>query len=80
MACRLALHGSTVGILIAIVAGLVMALVLQSGRVLLRAYDRGYETGRGAVRAVMRRETVRPQQAAMDPRCDPAMPHVDFGA
>lgn len=39
----IALHSSIIGILIAIVGGLVMALVLQTGRALLRAYDNGFD-------------------------------------
>lgn len=71
-----ALHGSLTGILVAIVGGLVMALVLQSGRMLLRAYDRGYSA---ALRAPRPMRDVTPPAYA-DPRMDPAMPHVDFGA
>lgn len=83
-----ALHGTLTGILVAIVGGLVMALVLQSGRMLLAAYDRGY---RAAERTVPFMRTVKhpemcacgcnaPVRGSRDPFCDPAMPHVDFGA
>jgi uncharacterized membrane protein YedE/YeeE len=73
-----ALHGSTVGILIAIVGGLVMALVLQTGRALLRAYDRGFDAAMQARSRTFWRD-VTPQEPRRDPYTDPAMPHVDFG-
>lgn len=87
-----ALHGSLTGILVAIVGGLVMALVLQSGRMILRAYDRGYDA---ALRAAHPMRDVTPvyggtvtgrwtrgeqPKTGYNPYEDPAMPHVDFGA
>jgi ribosome modulation factor len=56
-----------------------MALVLQTGRALLRAYDRGYEAAmQSRSRVFMRDVTPRPAEAR-SPYSDPAMPHVDFG-
>ncbi len=79
-----ALHGTLTGILVAIVGGLVMALVLQSGRMILRAYDRGYAAAERTV-PFMRdvapnREPQQDAARVYSPYSDPTMPHVDFGA
>ena len=72
-----ALHGTLTGILVAIVGGLVMALVLQSGRMLLAAYDRGWQA---AERTVPFMRDVTPAEPATPfYYSDGYVAHEDFG-
>lgn len=74
----IALHSSIIGVLIAIVGGLVMALVLQIGRMIVRAWDRAAGlagapvAGISAFRAAMDRgNKMSPAGAAVQPFVHP---------